>query len=173
MRIHSRRTHILAVVGVLALGAASTVRAQDTTQAMPRDTGAAASTDTSGYRSYQQSPKDTIRLQPDSTRNDSSGFKYNGPPTDTTLKAKPGAQTGKKGEDSTSAGGDTSSAAGQAGNAGVVDSFVCKDGSRNVASGCDAAHGGIDSASTKASKKARGHTEVPDTRDTSSSSNQQ
>src|SRR4030095_10899788 len=116
-------------------------------------------TDTSGYRSYQQSPRDTIRLQSDSTRKDSSGFKYNGPPTDTTLKAKPGAQTGQKAGDSTSAAGDTSSAAGQAGNAGVVDSFVCKDGSRNVQQGCDAAHGGIDSASTKASKKARGHTE--------------
>jgi hypothetical protein len=173
MGIHSRHTRMLAVVGALALGAASTVRAQDTASASRQDTSAAARSDTSGYQSYHQNPTDTLRLQSDSTRKDSSGFKYNGPPTDTTLKAKPGAQTGKNPGDSTSAAGDTSSAASQAGNAGVSDSFVCKDGSRNVASGCDAAHGGIDSASTKASKKARGQTEVPDTRDTSSSSQQQ
>ena len=42
MGIHSRHTRILAVVGVLALGAASTVRAQDTTNAPPKDTSAAS-----------------------------------------------------------------------------------------------------------------------------------
>jgi hypothetical protein len=165
MSNYSRHTRMLAVVGVLALGAASTVRAQDTTQAQPRDTSAARS-DTSGYKSYQN-PTDTIRLPSDSMRKDSSGFKYNGPPTDTTLKAKPGAQTGQKA-------GDTSSAAGQAGNAGAADTVVCKDGNKMVgASACDVGHGGIDPAATNAAKKARGQTEVPDTRDTSSSSNQQ
>ena len=62
MGIHSRHTRILAVVGVLALGAASTVRAQETTNAPPKDTSAARS-DTSGYQSYQN-PPDTIRLKP-------------------------------------------------------------------------------------------------------------
>ena len=160
MDIHSRRARILAMVGVLALGAASTVRAQATTNAPPKDTSAAARSDTSGYRSYQN--------QPDSMRTDSSGFKYNGPPTDTTLQAKPGAQTGRTA-------GDTTSAAGQAGGAGAADTVivVCKDGSHAVAIACDAVHAGVDSVATKAAKKARGQ---PDTSyygpDTSSSSPQ-
>ena len=103
MAIHSRVTPFLAVVGALALGAASTARAQDTTNAMPRDTSAAAQSDTSGYRGYQN-PADTSRTGQSSTRTDSSGFKYNGPPTDTTLKAAPGAQTGPAAGDSGSAG---------------------------------------------------------------------
>jgi hypothetical protein len=161
---YSRHTRILAVVGVLALGAASTVRAQETTNAPPKDTSAAARSDTSGYKSYQ--PTDTVRLQPDSMRKDTSGFKYNGPPTDTTLKAKPGAQTGRKA-------GDTTSAASQAADAGAADTVVCKDGSRAVRIACDAAHAGVDSVATKAAKNARGQTVIPDTRDTSSSSQQQ
>ena len=163
MSNYSRHTRILAVVGVLALGAASTVRAQDTASASPKDTSAARS-DTSGYQSYQNAT-DTIRLQSDTMRKDSSGFKYNGPPTDSTLQTKPGAQTGQKS-------GDTASAAGQAGDAGVADTFVCKDGSRAVRSACDAVHAGVDSVATKAAKKARGQTVIPDTRDTSSSSQQ-
>ena len=101
-------------------------------------------------------------------RKDSSGFKYNGPPTDTTLKAKPGAQTGPTKDDS-------ANAAGQAGAAGAADTVVCKDGNKMVgASACDIGHGGIDSVATKAAKKARG-AGVPDTRspkDTSSSNQQ-
>ena len=169
MGIHSRHTRILAVVGVLGLGAASTVRAQETTNAPPKDTSAAARSDTSGYRSYQNRSVDTMRT-------DSPGFKYNGPPTDTTLKAKPGAQTGRKAGDTTSAAGDTSSGAGQAGAAGATDTVVCKDGAHAVRIACDAAHAGIDSVATKAAKKARGQTDIPDTRsstpDTSSSSPQ-
>jgi hypothetical protein len=167
MGIYSRHTRILAVVGVLALGAASTVRAQDTASASRKDTSAAARSDTSGYQSYQNQATDTLRLQPDSMRKDSSGFKYNGPPTDTTLKAKPGAQTGRNA-------GDSTSAAEQAGNAGAADTVVCKDGNKMVgASACDIGHGGIDAAATRAAKKARGQTVIPDTRDTSSSSQQQ
>ncbi len=175
MGIHSSHTRMLAVVGVLALGAASTVRAQDTTQAQPRDTGAAAYRDRSGYKSYQnptdrmRHPTDTMRLPSDSMRKDSSAFKYRAPPTDTSLKPKPGAQTGQKAGDTTSMSG----RAGNAGNAGATDSVVCEDGARAVVIACDAAHGGVDSAATKASKKARGKTEVPDTRDPSSSSSQQ
>ncbi len=167
MGIHSRHTRILAVVGVLALGAASTVRAQETTNAPPKDTSAARS-DTSGYESYQN-PPDTIRLQADSVRKDTSGFRYNGPPTDTTLKAQPGAQTGPTKDDS-------ANAAGQAGAAGAADTVVCKDGNKMVgASACDIGHGGIDSVATKAAKKARADAGVPDTRSSSdtSSSNQQ
>jgi hypothetical protein len=141
MGIHSHHTRILAVVGVLALGAAATVRAQDTTSAYPKDTSAARS-DTSGYKGYQNPS--------DSTRTDSSGFKYNGPPTDTTLKAQPGAQTGPTA-------GDTANAAGR------TDTVVCKDGS-NAAGGQSAcgAHGGMDSVATAAARKARGLIGKPD-----------
>jgi hypothetical protein len=164
MANYSRHTRILAVVGVLVLGAASTVRAQETTNAPPKDTSAAARSDTSGYKSYQ--PTDTVRLQPDSMRKDSSGFKYNGPPTDTTLKAKPGAQTGQKADD-------TTSAADQAGDAGAADTVVCKDGNTMVgATACDIGHGGINAAATKNAKTAR-ESPPPTTRDTSSSSGQQ
>lgn len=149
MATHSRVTPFLALVGALALGAAPTARAQDTTNAMPRDTSAAAQSDTSGYRGYQN-PADTSRTGQSSTRTDSSGFKYNGPPTDTTLKAAPGAQTGPAAGDSGSA-GRTSSAA------GMADTVVCKDGS-NMAKAKSACgkHGGVDRAATRAAMKARG-----------------
>jgi hypothetical protein len=163
MDIHSRHTRILAVVGVLALGAASTVRAQETTNAPPKDTSAVRS-DTSGYKSYQ-SPPDTIRLQTDSMRKDTSRFKYNGPPTDTTLKAHPGAQTGPTKDDSANAS--------QADAAGATDTVVCKDGNKMVgATSCDIGHGGINAAATKNAKKAE-ESPPPTTRDTSSSSGQQ
>lgn len=135
MAIHSRFTRTLAVVGVLALGGATVARAQDTS--------AARRADTSGYKAYDSTKTDT-------TKTDSSGFKYTGPTTDTTLKAQPGVQTGPPA-------GDTSAAAGQAGAAGTADTVVCKDGSNTAAgqSACSA-HGGIDSVATKAAKKARG-----------------
>ncbi len=149
MAIHSRVTPVLAVVGALALGAASTARAQDTTNAMPRDTSAAAQSDTSGYRGYQN-PADTSRTGQSTTRTDSSGFRYNGPPTDTTLKAEPGAQTGPTAGDSGSA-RRTSSAA------GMADTVVCKDGSNTAkAKSACGKHGGVDWAATKAAMKARG-----------------
>jgi len=159
MGIHSRHTRFLAVVGMLALGAASTARAQETTNAPPKDTSAARS-DTSGYRSYQRS---------DTLRSDTSAFRYRGPPTDTTLKAKPGAQTGPTKDDS-------ANAAGQAAAAGAADTVVCKDGNQMVGvTACDIGHGGIDSVATKAAKKARADARIPDTRSSNdtSSSNQQ
>jgi hypothetical protein len=158
MDIHSRHTRMLAVVGVLALGAASAVRAQDTSSVTRKDTSATRS-DTSAYRSYQRS---------DTLRSDSSGFKYNGPPTDTTLKAQPGAQTGPTRDDS-------ANAAGQAGAAGDTATVVCKDRNKMIGvSACDIGHGGIDSVATKAAKRARADAGIPDTRSSkdSSSSNQ-
>lgn len=100
MRIHFRRTPMFAVVGVLALGAASVAAAQDTT--------AAARQDTSGY---QQSPNQTDTSQAGAARSDTSGYKYNGAASDTALKAKPGVQTGPTAADSGRMGGaqDTSS----------------------------------------------------------------
>ena len=135
MAIHSRFTRTVAVVGVLALGGATVARAQDTS--------AARRADTSGYKAYDSTRTDT-------TKTDSSGFKYTGPTTDTTLKAQPGVQTGPPA-------GDTGMAR-QAGGAGAADTVVCKDGS-NAAAGQSAcgAHGGIDSVATQAAKKARGH----------------
>lgn len=150
MAIQSR---ILAVVGVLVLGGASAARAQQPTNAPKTDTSAAARSDTSGYRAYQNAT-DTAQAGQPTARTDSTGFKYTGPPTDTTLKAKPGAQTGPTA-------GDTAAAARTAGAAGAADTVVCKDGS-NAAKlqGC-ARHGGIDSAATKAALKARGQTVNP------------
>ena len=84
MAIHSPGARMLALVGVLALGGASALRAQQPTNA-PKDT-TAARTDTSGYQGYRA----------DSTRTDSSGFKYTGPATDTTLKAAPGRKPDRR-----------------------------------------------------------------------------
>jgi hypothetical protein len=190
MAIHSRRARVLALVGVLALGGAPALRAQQPTNA-PKDTSVARS-DTSGYQGYRA----------DSTRTDSSGFKYTGPATDTALKAKPGAQTGptasdsgmgKMGADSSGMGmmgadssgmgmmGADSSSMGKMGGAGAADTVVCKDGS-NASRGASAcsSHGGIDSVATKAAMKARGWNGKSDSTssgqhpsDTSSSSHHQ
>jgi len=146
MAIHSRFTKLVTVIGALSLAGASVARAQDTS--------AAARSDTSAYRGYQNGT-DTAQagqqgVRTDSTMTDSSGFKYNGPPTDTTLKAKPGAQTGPSAGD-TSSGGQRASAAGRA------DTVVCKDGSNaaNANSACGT-HGGIDWTATRTALKARG-----------------
>ena len=140
MAIHFRPTPLLAMLGVLALGGASAARAQDTS--------AAARTDTSGYQPYQNRT-DSTQLGKDTTGADTSGFKYTGPPTDTTLKAKPGAQTGPSKDSSNAAAPSGMSAA---------DSVVCKDGSNEGNRGAIScsAHGGIDSVSTTAAMKARG-----------------
>lgn len=82
MGIHIRQTRMFAVVGVLALGGASVVAAQDTS--------AASRQDTSGYQ-QSGSQTDTMRA---GARSDSSQYKSNGASTDTALKAKPGVQTG-------------------------------------------------------------------------------
>jgi hypothetical protein len=164
MAFHFRPTPLLAMIGVLALGGASAARAQDTS--------AATRSDTSGYQPYQNrtdsNNTDSAKAGQDSTRTDSSGFKYTGPPTDTTLKAKPGAQTGPS-KDSGAAAPSGISAA---------DSVVCKDGSNDGNRGgvsCGG-HGGIDSVATTAAMKARGWLGKSDSsaaKDTSSSRQKQ
>jgi Tfp pilus assembly protein PilV len=141
MAIHFRPTPLLAMLGVLALGGASAARAQDTS--------AAARSDTSGYQQYENRT-DSTQAGKDTTSTDSSGFKYTGPPTDTTLKAAPGAQTGPSGND-------TGSAAAPSGMS-AADSVVCKDGSNALNQGGIACggHGGVDSVTTTAAMKARG-----------------
>jgi hypothetical protein len=150
MAIHFRPTPLLAMIGVLALGRASTARAQDTSAAArAQDTSAAVRADTSGYQPYQNRT-DSTQLGKDTTRTDSAGFKYTGPPTDTTLKAKPGAQTGPAGKD-------TGAAAAPSG-ISAADSVVCKDGSNDGNRGgvsCGG-HGGVDTVATTAAMKARG-----------------
>ena len=161
MAIHFRPTPLLAMIGVLALGGASAARAQDTS--------AAVRADTSGYQPYQNRT-DSTQVGKDTTRTDSSGFKYNGPPTDTTLKAEPGAQTGPSGKDSGTAAAPSGMSA--------ADSVVCKDGSNEGNRGgvsCGG-HGGIDSVATTAAMKARGWLGKSDSsgaKDTSSSSQKQ
>jgi hypothetical protein len=164
MAIHFRPTPLLAMLGVLALGGASAARAQDTS--------AAARTDTSGYQPYQNRT-DSTQAGKDTTSTDSSGFKYTGPPTDTTLKAEPGAQTGPS-KDSTGAPKDSGAAAAPSAMS-AADSVVCKDGSNDGNRGgvsCGG-HGGIDSVATTAAMKARGWLGKSDSsaaKDTSSSS---
>jgi Tfp pilus assembly protein PilV len=166
MAIHFRPTPLLAMLGVLALGGASAARAQDTS--------AAARTDTSGYQQYENRT-DSTQAGKDTASTDSSGFKYTGPPTDTTLKAAPGAQTGPS--------KDSSSAAAPSGMS-AADSVVCKDGSNEGNRGTIScgAHGGIDSVTTTAAMKARGWLGKSDSsaakdsstaKDTSSSSQRQ
>jgi hypothetical protein len=156
---------LLSMIAVLALGGASAAQAQDTS--------AAARSDTSGYQPYQSrtdsNRTDSAQAGKDTTSTDSSGFKYTGPPTDTTLKAEPGAQTGPS--------KDSSSAAAPSGMS-AADSVVCKDGSNegNRGSVSCGAHGGIDSVTTTAAMKARGWLGKSDStaaKDTSSSSQQQ
>ena len=167
MAIHFRPTPLLAMLGVLALGGASAARAQDTS--------AAARTDTSGYQQYENRP-DSTQAGKDTIGTDSSGFKYTGPPTDTTLKAEPGAQIGPS-KDSTGISKDSSSAAAPSG-MNAADSVVCKDGSNEGNRGgvsCGA-HGGIDSVTTTAAMKARGWLGKSDSsaaKDTSSSRQKQ
>jgi hypothetical protein len=102
MGIHIRQTRVIAMVGVLALGGASVVAAQDTS--------AASRQDTSGY---QQSGSQTDTMQAGAARSgmsDTSQYKSNGASTDTALKAKPGVQTGPSAGDSgRMSGQDTSS----------------------------------------------------------------
>jgi hypothetical protein len=133
------------VVGILALAAAPGLWAQQPGQNRT-DTGA-VQTDTSGYKGYQ--PSDTGKA-----RTDTSGMNQ-GAPSDTTLKAKPGVQTGPSANDT--------GAASQTGMKATVDSVVCKDGSRAATPGkanCKQ-HGGVDKAATKAAWKARGYQGKP------------
>ena len=152
MGIHTRSTSLAALVGILLLGAAPGLRAQQTTNAPPKDTSAMAQPDTTAYQGYQQN---------DSSRTDTTGKAgqggYNGPPTDTALKAKPGVQTGPSSEKA-------KPEAGAAGATAAADTVVCKDGSNasKAAKGCTE-HGGIDWAATKSALKARGQMQGGDT----------
>ena len=145
MGIHTRQTRMFAVVGVLALGGASAVAAQDTS--------AASRQDTSGY---QQSGSQTDTTQTGAARSgasDTSQYKYHGAPTDTALKAKPGVQTGPTA-------GDTGRMHRRRHHMrmSAMDTVVCKDGSNspNSSSGACGSHGGVDTAATWAALKARG-----------------
>ncbi len=143
MGTHLRFTPVLALIGMLALGGAPAARAQDTSAARP-DTSMRS--DTSGYQGYGA---DTMqRAQP--TGQADSGAKYNGPPTDTTLKAKPGVQTGPSAADSS-----------KTGMTSQADTVVCKDGSNSPRTGdvC-LKHGGIDWTATNAALKARGQAPI-------------
>ena len=153
MGIHSRSTPLLALVGILLLGAAPGLRAQQTTNAPPKDTSAMAQPDTTAYQGYQR--KDSSQADTTGKAGQASS-KYNGPPTDTALKAKPGVQTGP------TAG--KNKAAQAAGAAGAADTVVCKDGSSasKAAKGCTK-HGGIDWAATQSALKARGQMQGGDT----------
>jgi len=101
MGIHIRQTRTIAVVGVLALGGASVVAAQDTSSATRQDTSG-----------YQQSGSQTDTMQAGGARSgmsDTSQYKYHGAPSDTALKAKPGVQTGPTADSSQMGNQDTSS----------------------------------------------------------------
>jgi hypothetical protein len=179
MGIHFRRTPLLGMIGVLALGGASVARAQDTS--------AATRQDTSAYRS-SQNQADTMQAG----RSTSSA--ENGSSTDTALKAKPGVQTGPAAQDTGRAAmQDTSSyrssqnqtdttqvkksKSGYESNKGkslsAADTVVCKDGSNspNSAKGACGSHGGVDTAATWAALKARGNQPSghPTSKDSSSS----
>ena len=163
MAIRFRPMPLLSMIAVLAVGGASAARAQDTS--------AAARSDTSGYQPYQSrtdsNRTDSAQVGQDSARSDSSGFKYTGPPTDTTLKAEPGTQTGPY----------SGSAAAPSG-MNLADSVVCKDGSSvgNRGEVSCGGRGGVDSVVTTAAMKARGWLGKSDssaTKDSSSSSQQQ
>jgi hypothetical protein len=148
MGIHSRSTPLMALVGMLLLGAAPGLRAQQPTNP-PKDTSAMAQPDTTAYQGYQRN---------DSSQTDTGkagAAKYHGPPTDTALKAKPGVQTGPTAGKAKPT---------EAGAAAAADTVVCKDGSSasKAAKGCTK-HGGIDWAATKAAMKARGQMQGGDT----------
>ncbi|HEX3236351.1 MAG TPA: hypothetical protein VHR41_19330 [Gemmatimonadales bacterium] len=153
MGIYSRSTPYLALLGMLALGAPTALRAQQPTNAPPKDTSAMAQPDTGAYQGYQRndSTADTTG------KAGQGGYKYNGPPSDTALKAKPGVQTGPTADSSRRA-------SGAAGVTASADTVVCKDGSNAAkkGNGC-ASHGGIDWAATKSAMKARGHVQMGDT----------
>ena len=139
MGTHLRFTPVLALIGALAFGVAPAATAQDTS---------AVRSDTSGYQGYGA---DTLQRSQSAGQAD-TGAQYHGPPTDTTLKAKPGVQTGPSAADSSKTGQTSSSAA---------DTVVCKDGSTSPRTGevC-LKHGGIDWTSTNASLKARGQAPI-------------
>jgi hypothetical protein len=148
MGTHLRFTPILALIGALALGAAPTARAQDTSS-VRADTSTSARTDTSGYQGYGA---DTLQRSQPTGQADTGAAGYQGAPADTALRAKPGVQTGPAAGDSSKTGKTSSSSA---------DTVVCKDGSSAPRTGdvC-LKHGGIDWATTNAALKARGQAPI-------------
>jgi hypothetical protein len=145
MRICLRFTPVLALAGALALGGTSTARAQDTSQ---------VGADTSEYQGYGGGDTSAAAAQPIGGA-DSGAAGYTGPPTDTTLKAEPGVQTGPTAGDSGKAWKPSATAA---------DTVVCKDGSNAARTDGCLKNGGIDWAATEAAMKARGeHTTGRDT----------
>ena len=158
MGIFSRSSPLLAAIGLLALGTAPSLQAQDTS--------AAARPDTAGYEGYKAqtdtSAAGQATMGTDTTAADTAGrvnkegqegYKYHGPGSDSVLDAKPGVQTGPAAGDS--------GAASQAG-AGTADTVVCKDGSNAAKSSKCKQHGGIDKAATRAAMNARGHMQGAD-----------
>jgi hypothetical protein len=139
MRTYLRFTPVLALAGALALGGTSTARAQDTSQ---------VSGDTSGYQGYRGADTSAAAAQP-TGQADTGAAGYTGPPTDTTLKAEPGVQTGPTAGDSGKAGKPSATAA---------DTVACKDGSNAPRTDGCVKNGGIDWAATEAAMKARGQT---------------
>src|SRR5689334_8872854 len=113
MGMHFHFTTTLAVAAVLAAGGTSVARAQDTSSA--------ARSDTMGYKA-SSGQMDTAQSRSGQAA-DTGNFQYNGAPTDTALKAKPGVQTGPSAADSGKGMRHRMGAAGQA------DTVVCKDGS--------------------------------------------
>ncbi len=133
MRVCLRFIPVLALAGALALGGASTARAQDTSQVRA---------DSSGYQGYGDTSAAAATGGADSG---AAGF--TGAPTDTTLKASPGVQTGPTAGDSGKAGRPSATAA---------DSVVCKDGSNSPRTEGCVRNRGIDWVATEAAMKARG-----------------
>src|SRR6476469_5584832 len=135
--------------GPTAVDSGRTGAAQDTS-GYKQDTSGYKQ-DTSGYKSSAGSQMDTTQAGQSVDRS-SSGYKYHGAPTDTTLKAEPGVQTGPS--------------AGDSGRVhhrrhmrmSAMDTVVCKDGSNsaNSARGACGSHGGVDTTATWAAMKARG-----------------
>jgi hypothetical protein len=146
MGTHLRFTPILALIGALALGAAPTAQAQDTSS-VRADTS--ARTDTSGYQGYGA---DTLQRSQPTGQADTGAAGYQGAPSDTALRAKPGVQTGPAAGDSSKTGKTSGTSA---------DTVVCKDGSSAPRTGdvC-LKHGGIDWATTNAALKARGQAPI-------------
>jgi hypothetical protein len=147
MRTYLRFTPVLALAGALALGGTSTARAQDTSQ---------VHADTSGYQGYEGADSSAAAAQP-TGQADSGAAGYTGAATDTTLKAKPGVQTGPAAADTGKAGKPSATAA---------DTVVCKDGSNAPRTDGCVRNGGIDWVATEAAMKARGDTSTAAPADT-------
>jgi hypothetical protein len=150
MATHLRFTPVLALIGALAFGAAPAAKAQDSS-AVRADTSARS--DTSGYQGYGA---DILQRSQTSGQADSGAAGYQGAPSDTALRAKPGVQTGPSAADSGKTG-----QTGQTGSTSQADTVVCTDGSTSPRTGevC-LKHGGIDWAATNAALKARGQAPI-------------